>query len=231
MGETGQRQRKTEGKLRRDPVKKVISRKAAEKDVLNRQTERWRQKVRRQRQKTERQTERKTELTEGDEGDRETDNAKTEGLRRTTRQRRMKVNWCIWCGIGCRGEEGGKCRERRLRRDRRRQKVGYKEVQGLPEGSGNAQGQSSSPLGPPTEGGMQVGVVRQPPNTQARSLCEGRFVFKGGGAGGEEGQPKEDRRNRNGGTGQAGEKGEREETERRGGEKDKTVLSDRGLRK
>ena len=219
MGKTGQRQRKP---VARNPIKKVVSRKDTEKDVLSRQTERWRQKMRRQKQRTERQTEGKTEETEGggkgDEGEGEGGNARTEGLRRTTRERKMKVNWCIWCGIGCRGEEGGKCGEKRQMRDRRRRRLGDKEVQGPPKGSGNTQGPTSSSLGPPKEGGTQVGVVGQPLNTQARSLYGDRSVFKGGGAGGEEGQPKEDRRNRSGGTGQTGEKGEREETEGREGE-------------
>ena len=221
-----QRQRKP---VVRDPVKRMLSRRDTEKDARSRQTERWRQKVRRQKQMTERQTERKIEVTEremeGDEREGEGGNERTGGLRRGTRERRMKISWCIWCGIGCRGEEGGRCKEKRQRRDRRRLRLDDKEVQGPPKGSGDNQRTKTSTLGPPKEVGKKVEVVGESVSlsTQTKSLCGDKSVFRGGGTGGEESQPKEDRGKEIRSTEQTGEEGGREDTE--GREREETGMS------
>ena len=197
----------------------MVSRRDTEKDVRCRQTERWRQKTRRQKQRTERQTKRTVEITErevqGDKRGREVSNERNEELRRSTRERRAKIDWCIWCGVGCRGEEGGRCKERRQRRDKRRQKLYNREVLGPTKGSGDDRETKTSTLNPSREGGTEVERVGEgvPLNTQTSNLEGDRLSFKGGKLGGEEGQPRENRGRGRRSTRHTGEGGEREDKE------------------
>ena len=88
-----------------------------------------------------------------DEGSeqREGEDTKT-GLRRSVRERKTKIKWCIWCGIGCRGGEGERCKDKRQRRERKKQGLGDK-------GSGDTGNGTSAQDDSPGEGGKQVEKV------------------------------------------------------------------------
>ena len=149
--------RRQERQVEKNQLRKVSFRRDTERDIKNRQVERWRQKIRRQEQRDVRRTERGGEETKiGDKKDegseqREGEDTKT-GLRRSVRERKTKIKWCIWCGIGCRGGEGERCKDKRQRRERKKQGLGDK-------GSGDTGNGTSAQDDSPGEGGKQVEKV------------------------------------------------------------------------
>ena len=181
-GTVRQTTQKQERQVERNQLKKVSSRRDTERDIKNRQMERWRQKVRRQEQRDERRAERGGEETKiGDRqgegrGKGEGEDTKT-GPRRSARERKARVKWCIWCGIGCRGGEGERCKDRRQRKERRKQRLGDK-------GSGDTGDGTSAQWNSPGEGGKQVEKVRysiSSPQTQAGIQGDRGSHFKEGG--------------------------------------------------